>query len=219
MAHDFDTGLPLPIRSLVRAAVIARLAPLLRANGGYLQAVVPFARVIAGGDDTDGHDHAYQMLNGRAPAALVALGSKSYDATSATNAGLWQADLALQVVVFSNNARGLVDRLTLDPVGTADDQADPGIDVMLEHVAELLIGCDLGIGAKVATPRPVSEEHLATSEELSIWSINFAISVTADVALLRDVSRRIALIASTLTATTPAGTSADVVVDQETPIT
>lgn len=217
MSHVFDHGLSLPVRTLVRLAAIARLAPKARANGGYLEAIEPFPYVVQGVRDEDGVDHAFQVLNGRAPAVLIALGDKRFESTSTTQ-HRYQGDLGLQVLIVSNSSRGLLDRLTLDPVAEADDTADPGADVILEHVAELLIGCDLGIGSKVQDPRPVSEEHLGTEEALTLWALNFTISAAASVKPTREQLERLSLIVSTLTAPAAEGVAGDVVVELETEI-
>ena len=216
MAHAFDHGLAAPLRSLVRSAVLALLAPLGKSAGGYLAAIGPFPRTVTSSGDEDAIDHLFEQLGGRAPAVLVALGDQRFESTS-TAVHRWQADLTLQVLVVSNNGRGLVDRLTLDPAGALDDTADPGVEIILEHVAELLVGADLGV-AKAHPPRPVAVHHLGTGDALTLWAIEFAISVAADVRSTRETLDRIELIASTLTATATAGGDGVHTTDQETPI-
>jgi hypothetical protein len=67
MTWTYDSGLPSPIRTLIRNAVIAKLHPLTRAGGGWLEAVIPIGFLIKGPHDELGIDLLWQELGGRAP--------------------------------------------------------------------------------------------------------------------------------------------------------
>lgn len=216
MSHAFDTGLDLPVRSLIRAAVLALLAPKLRPSS-YLAAIVPFPRVIADRHDEDGIDHAMEVLGGRAPAVLVAVGDARFTSTS-TTPYRYQGEHDVQVVALSNSGRGLVDRLTLDAVAEGDDTADPGIDVMLNHVGDLLTGRNLDAGAGIQPPRLVSVTHLETDKKLTLWAINFTVSAPASVRPTREQLERLTLIVTELDATATAGGATVHTVTEETPI-
>lgn len=179
MAHAFDHGLAKPLRTLVRDGVVAALQPLLVSSGGYLLAVEALSSQVRSDDDeTMGRIH--EVLSGRSPAVLVALGGKEY--TEAGNLQhRWSADLTVQVIVFSNHARSLEARLAGDVVSAASDLADPGIDVVLEHVEQLLIGNNLVIGSKAHTLLPQREEEISTDDGQSVWAQTYAIKVSRDV--------------------------------------
>ncbi len=210
MAHAFDHGLAKPLRTLVRNGVVAALAPLLATvgcfggaafdsdafasgpAGGYLKSIGPFAVMIRGREDDVGLDHAFEVLSGRAPAVLVALGDLPFDETGATGHA-WHGDLTVQVLVFSQHARSLEDRLAGgDAAATASNSADPGLEVMLEHVRELLIGNDLGIGPAVWQLRPELEQELGTSKAETLWAQTYRVKVNGSVLEHRTALIRIA---------------------------
>lgn len=180
MAHAFDHGLAKPLRTRVRDAMIGQLAPLLKANGGYLNAVEAFPRTIDGRRDDAAIDQAFELLKGRAPAVFVACGDKSYDPAGMTGY-LYQATLTVQVIFLGNSARSLNSRLAGDVVSAASDTADPGLEVVMEHVEQLLIGRNFSIGTKVHVLVPASEEEIGTEKSESLWAQTYRIAVSRDV--------------------------------------
>lgn len=190
MAQVFDHGLARPLRTLVRDGVVAALQPLLASRGGYLEAVEAFGSVVRT-DDLATIGLVHEALQGRAPAVLVALAGKTYD--EAGNQGRrWAAQLTVQVIVYSHHARSLEARLAGDVVSAASDQADPGMDVMLEHVEEILIDNNLDIGGKAHTLQPVSEDELGAEPGQTLWMQTYQIRVTRDVLDSRVALQRIA---------------------------
>jgi hypothetical protein len=177
-AHVFDTGLAYAQRSLIRDAIVTRLSALLTtaAPSRYLHAVKPIARPYRGEGDEDGAAILVSALLGQAPAIAVALGRKTYEATDAepyTSRGT----IDVAIYVLSKHPRGLVDgRLKTDVAGNAAITADPGIEAMLEHVEELLLGQSLGI-AGVSELRPVDEDEVATADDGTIWEQTYTIGV------------------------------------------
>lgn len=189
MAHVFDHGLAAPLRTLVRDGVAAALHPLLISEGGYLRAVEKYGGVVRT-DDEATIGLVFETLNGRAPAALVALAGKTTE--EAGNQGRrWSGVLTVQVILFSNHGRDMVSRLAADVVGTATMNADPGLDVMLEHVEQLLIDNNLGIGTKAHTLMPVSEDEISSDKEHSIWMQTYQVRVSRDVLDHRTALQRI----------------------------
>jgi hypothetical protein len=142
MAHAYDTGLAKPQRTLIREAVMARLA-LLKKPTLYLQAVVALPLKIQGRSDEEGISSLFEALNGAAPAVAVVLGRGDV-AAAGQSAAHTRKTIELVVYVASNNSRGLVDgRLAGDPASAASNTADPGIETMAEHVSSCSSGSTL----------------------------------------------------------------------------
>jgi hypothetical protein len=175
MAHAYDTGLAMPQRTLVREAVMARLAALKKPFR-YLQAVAAMPLKIQGRSDEEGMGFLFHALSGAAPALAVVLGRGDF-AAAGQNAAHARKTLELVVYVVSTNVRGVVDgRLAGDAAAAASDTADPGIETIVEHVEQLLLGRDLGIDG-VEEIRPVSEDELATGQDVTVWEVVFSIRV------------------------------------------
>lgn len=138
MAHAFDSGLARPQRTLVRDAVIAGLADLRRAAGGYLADVVPLAVPLVFNDGEEAL-HFLDVVRGRSPVAGVALGARDYGAHG-TGATQWRGELEVVVYLASSATRGHVARVAGDVVSDASDQAEPGLEVIAAHVFERLAG-------------------------------------------------------------------------------
>lgn len=190
MAHVFDHGLSKPLRTLVRDGVIAALRPLLLAEGGYLRAVEPYGATLRTDDETT-MALVHEALNGRAPAVLVSLAGKTSEEFGSLGRR-WCGVITVQVILYSNSARSMVARLAGDAASDARDQAEPGLDVMLEHIEELLIDNNLGIGSKAQTLQPISEEEIAADHGDTIWLQTYQIRVSRDVLDHRTAPLRIA---------------------------
>jgi hypothetical protein len=187
MAHAYDTGLAKPQRTLIRQAVMARLA-LLKKPALYLQAVAALPLKIQGRSDEEGLGFLALALNGAAPALAVVLGRGDV-AAAGQNAAHARKTIELVVYVVSNNVRGLVDgRLAGDAASAASDSADPGIETMVEHVEQMLLGFDLGIDG-VEEIRPVSEDELATGQDVTIWEVVFSIRVDRSINHDRSITQ------------------------------
>ena len=169
-AQTYDTGLALPQRTTIRNAVIARLAALktTATPARYVFDVKPLARRFRGEGDEDGMNLLIETFQGSAPAIAVALGRKVYEATDG-DAYLSRATLELAVYAVSKHSRGTVEgRLATDVTGDASVTADPGLEAMLEHIEELLLGQAIGVDG-VSELRPVSEDEVITAADGSIW--------------------------------------------------
>jgi hypothetical protein len=216
MAHQFDTGLARAQRTLVRDGVVAVLSGLLRVNGGYLQAVVPWGGIVRGYTDEVGIDMLHRALNGRAPAIAVALGDRI-----AAPAGIggfnFKADIELVLYHYSNHPRSMTSgRTTIDAAALASDVLDPGLDVQLEHAEDLLIGQRLGgpettnevNEKKRSTPTikrivPTREEELATEAGWTLWAQRYAVQVERTINPHRGVTQMLEEIRTLVRTTDP----------------
>lgn len=68
--------------------------------------------------------------------------------------------------------------------------ADPGIDTVLEHVAELLCRSGLGIPT-VYELRPLSEDEVVTGADFAVWEQRYALRVQRDNDTNRGIIRRV----------------------------
>lgn len=186
MAHSFDTGLARSQRSLLRAGAVELLAGLLRPTG-YLAAVVPFGGIVRGYTDGLGIEQLQQALVGRSPGVAIALGDRTSKA-SGIGGFEYQADLELLAYFYSNHPRDLeLGRHESDIAGLASDTADPGLDVIMEHVEELLVGQRAGGAKSIKQVRPVREEELLTNSEGTFWVQRYAVTLNRHINAHRGV--------------------------------
>lgn len=190
MAHSFDTGRPRAQRTLIRDRAVTLLSGLLRANGGYLQAVAPFGGVVRSYQDPpEIIDELWNTLNGRAPAIAIALGDWAGGAAGMGGFNL-KGDLELLVYFFTNHARDLeLGRHSIDAVALASDTADPGLDVMMEHASELLIGQYGDVSPTIKQLRLNREEEIRTELGFALWVQRYAITVTRTINPHRGVTQ------------------------------
>lgn len=203
MPHAFDTGLARPQRTLIRDGAVTLLSGLLRANGGYLQAVVPWGGVVRSYQDDVGIEQLYEALQGRAPAVAIALGDR---ASSPAGMGGFNftGDVELLAYHFSNHPRDLeLGRLAPDVVALADVTADPGLDVQLEHVEELLVGQRCGASATIKSIVPVREEELRTENGLTLWLQRYSVTVARKINANRGVTQLLEELHSKIRTTDP----------------
>lgn len=216
MAHAFDTGLPRAQRTLIRAGVVDALSPLLRANGGYLHVVVPWAGIVRGYTDEVGIDLLKQALLGRTPSIAVALGDR---VAEPAGVGGYNFKATIELILYhcAAHARSITDgRAAIDVVGTASNTADPGLDVQMEHAEELLIGQRLGAAATTnpigeinraakAIKRivPTREEELVTESGWTLWQQRYSVQVDRVIDPHRGVTQLLEEIRSFVRTTDP----------------
>lgn len=191
MAHAFDTGLTRAQRTLIRAGAVSLLAPLLRSAGGYLQAIIPWGGVVRSYQDLEGIDLLWAAFNGRAPSVAIALGDR---VPSPAGMGGFNFTSKLELVAYhySNHPRDLESgRLEIDVAGLAANTADPGLDVMMEHVEELLIGQRCGASATIKQIRPTREEELRSENGYSLWAQRYEVQVERTINPNRGISQLI----------------------------
>lgn len=189
MTHEFDSGLTLPQRTIIRRAAVQILSPLKRANGGYLADVKRFGGVVR--TYTDEPDiELLQKALGFTPAIGVALATRQFrNAAIQTGRGISDprsrqqpqaiSELQLLLYIASQHGRdGLSGRHEMDSVAEVDDKADPGIDVIMEHAIELMHGTYPT--ATVGTVKQIEisqEEELATLPAVTIWLQTYRITL------------------------------------------
>jgi hypothetical protein len=195
MPHAFDHGLAKPLRTLVREGVIARLARLGVAVGGYLQAIVPLGSAIRGQEDQDGLDFLRVALNGRVPAVAVSLGAQTFN-PAGQGGYQYKPILDVHVYVVTNNLRSREARQAADVVAIADVTKDPGVDIMLEHVSELLIGHQIASsaapkGQQILELRQTREYEIFNDNSLAVWESTFTVALSREINQKRDVTTAI----------------------------
>lgn len=184
--QQFDTGLARPQRTLIRQHIAAALAPMLKLNGGYLHKIGVLPRPLRGRDE-DELGLLVSAVLGRSPCVLVALGAKSYESIG-LDATEELGELEVAIYAVSSNARSFVEgRLEQDAAATSSANADPGIETMLEHCEQLLLGQGLGLST-AHEMRGRTEEEVYTFEEYTVWEQTYALKVSRDI----NVSRAIA---------------------------
>jgi hypothetical protein len=222
MAHRFDSGLARAQRRLIREAIIDQLEQLIiatkpaaNADGAaedkFVVAVLPLAAPIQF-DGATLEGHLLETLQGATPAILVALGNRRYD-SAGTDARQWRGALDVHVYCVTHHARSLVDRLAGDVVSDANDAADPGLEVLLDHVFTRLAGHPL-TEQRAGELRPVSEELVYTGDDYTVAEVRFTANVTSNVNKDRDRTVLVEVIKATHTDVV-AGDPSDVVAESE----
>lgn len=210
MAHAYDTGLAVPMRTAIRNAITAKLAPLLKrqtppAPAKYLQAIKTVARPMRGQGDEEGKDLVANALLGQAPAIAIALGKLPAEQADTTRT-IYQGELEVALYMISEHARGVEEgRLYGDAISAADDTADPGIWTVLEHARERIAGAHLGI-AGVEEPLFVDEDEVVTAADATIWEQRYSISLTIVINHARETTD---IATSIESRTTPDGVNPD----------
>lgn len=175
--QKFDTGLFRAQRSAVRESIAARLAPLLKANGRYVRKIGNLPRPLKGHDEEELGFLANEV-QGNAPCIVVALGRKEYQSAGMDiPATQFRGELEVAIYVASANSRAFVEgRLAQDVPAMSDATADPGIETMLEHIEELLIGQMIDLKG-TADMRPISEDEVFTGGDYSVWEQRYTLLV------------------------------------------
>lgn len=185
--HKFDTGLHRAQRTEIRQALIERITGALgKVEGGYLRAVVSIPRPLKN-DSAEEIGLIYDRVQGQQPCVAIALGRKEYQADGMDIPAVnFRGYIDLAIYAISGNLRERVDgRLATDVSGAADVTADPGVDIILEHLEEVLLGQELDLKT-VYELRPVSEDELATFADVAIWEQRYLIGVDRSIDPDRD---------------------------------
>lgn len=196
MAWIFDSGLQRPTRTLVRQAVLAKLQPLLKPTG-FCSAIIEVGFPIVNAHDDLGIDLLEKELINRTPAIAVATCDCHDSPAGAPDRSLGK--LEVELYFFSTHRRGTTQgRTTGDAVAAARDNADPGLDVMMQLAWQLLFDAPMVLDD--ARPRsqqraqPMkrsSEQHVITTEQHTIWKQTWSTQVTYDANLYRDVTQKL----------------------------
>lgn len=202
--HEFDTGLPKPQRTLIREGIAARLQPLLKELGGYLGAIVELPAMMRDSRNDDDREMIFRAFNGRSPSIGIALGRRRTEA-SGTLATEARGTIEVGIYIASQHSRDHVKgRLAADIVATGDAEAtpmlvanlsaDPGIEVMLEHVEQLLLGHSLededgDALATIGELRATDEDEAGTADDLTVWEQKYEIAVERVINPARNVTQ------------------------------
>lgn len=196
MTWAFDSGLPKPIRTLVRNAVLAKLAPLAKPTG-FLEALVPLGYDIAGPHDDHNIDMLVEELHGRSPAIAVAL-CDCHDSPAGAP-GFSKGALVVELYFVSSHLRDMTDgRVAGDPVAAASDAADPGLEVIMQLAWQLLFNAPMVLDdTKVDSKQRaqplirVSETPIGSMKDFTLWKQKYTTQITLDVNLYRDVIQQL----------------------------
>lgn len=187
MSHQFNTGLEVPQRTLLRRAAVQILSALKRSAGGYLADVKSFGGIVR--TYTDEPDiELLQKALGNTPSIGVALGMREFHVLAIGNnssgnrlGGSGQALSECQLFLYFANQHGrdgLTGRHEADSVALADDGADPGLDITMEHAIELMHGqypsVTTGTVKQIQIQR---EEELATLPTVTLWLQTYRVSM------------------------------------------
>lgn len=177
MTHVFDTAAPLPQRTIVRRGVVELLSKLTRANGGYLHSVKGFGSIVRTYTDEQGVEFLQKQLAGT-PSIGVMLATRTFETLGI---GKRQALSDLQIVLFfatQHGRDGVIGRHEADPVALANDTADPGLDVIMEHAIELMHGSLIaGSGGTVKNIEIKLEQELDSSGPMTIWMQTYEVKL------------------------------------------
>jgi hypothetical protein len=203
VAHAFDTGLASAQRTLVRSGAVTLLAGLL-APVGYLQAVIPWGGIIRGYTDEVGIELLWAAFAGRAPSIAIALGDAVLKPVGIGGFN-FVAELELVAYHHSNHPRDPhLGRLAIDVAGLASNAADPGLDVMMEHAQELLVGQRCGASATIKQIVPTREEELRTENEFTLWAQRYDVTIARKINPNRGLTQLLEEIRTSVRTTDPA---------------
>lgn len=176
MSHSFDTGLSQPQRTVLRRGVLEVLAPLKRPNG-YLADVLAFGGVVRSYTDEPDIELLMKAM-GRTPSIAVQLATRDFQQLGI---GGKQAMSEVQLLLYfaSQHSRDLMDgRHEADVVALANDHADPGLDIMMEHALELMHGTyPTLLSLTIKQIRIKREEELATLPTMTIWLQTYGVTL------------------------------------------
>ena len=190
MAHQFDTGQSAPQRTRLEQGVVSLLSGLKKSNGGYLVEVMAFPFTLdTVGDEDDVRQ--FVMALSRAPSIAVHVGERM-DEPGGIGGYSFRGEFDLHVYFSSNNMRSSqVGRLEIDTAGLANDQADPGLHIILEHARELVIGkyATTPVGADIKQARPFRERAIVTFQQITIWEQLYKVKVMTQIDEFRTVAQ------------------------------
>lgn len=200
MAHQFDTGQSAPQRTRLEQGVVSLLSGLKRSAGGYLVEVRPYAFTMESAADEESVSQFVMELS-RAPSIAVHVGERT-DEPGGIGGFSYKGEFDLHVYLSSNNMRNhQVGRMQIDTAGVANDQADPGLHVIMEHVRELVVGryATAPVAADIKQARPFRERAIVTLQQITIWEQLFKVKVMTQLDEFRTVAQLLTSIRSRIT--------------------
>jgi hypothetical protein len=174
----FDSGLALPMRTTVRRGAVQLLEPLLRSNGGFLAAVIPWGGIVRGYTDDEGIELLWTALKGAQPAIAIACGDRVSE-PAGTGGFNYVSELELVAYHYSQHAQDLtVGRLEINAAAIANPLLDPGLEWIMERTEELIVGQRAGSTAVVKRIVPTREEELRTIAEFSLFAQRYTVTLS-----------------------------------------
>lgn len=218
MAHEFATGANAPQRTRIERGVVSLLSGLKRSNGGYLVEVLPFAFTM---ETATSSDDVAQFVNAMSRAPSIAVHTADREDT-VTGIGGFSSKATIDLLVYfsSNNARNQqIGRMQIDTAGVADDRADPGLHVAMEHARELIVGQRAGApGDDIKQVLPWREQEVITAQPITIWLQTYRVTVNTRLDEFRTVEQLLTSLRMRLTTERneplpPAGSVAQTTID------
>lgn len=184
MAHVFDSGLAAPQRTLTRAALVAALGDLLKSAGSYLADVEPITSPLSFDREAD-EQYFHDLVRGRSPLVLIGLGARAFDPINGGEA--WHGLIDAHVYCCSSARRSHLARVEGDVASAASDQAEPGLEVVAEHVLERLAGRQLR-DVVAGTVRPQREALVYLGQAYSVIEQVYQLDLVTTVNPSRDLT-------------------------------
>ncbi len=193
--QTFDTGLTHGTRRLIREAVVAKLVPLTKGAGKYLERVVEFPSPFRE-TDPDLFNMMVDLVTGSSCVAAVACGRRDF-AGVAGGREEGRAELTVHVYIASRHTAGTLQRQAGTAAAELDVTRDPGLDAVLDQVYELLKGADLGI--EIAGELQAENEDLAWfASDVAMWEQTYKVGHQFNINRLRGLTRLATVIETTL---------------------
>lgn len=177
MSHVFDNDLATPQRTLLETGAVTILSDLARANGGYLADVIAFPGIVRAYTDEDGIQNLLKEFS-RTPMIGVATATREFQTTAlGGRQAISECELLLYIAT-QHSRSALSGRQHADVVALADDTADPGLHVVMQHALELMHGAYpqalIGTIKQIAIKR---EQELVTAEKITIWLQTYRVTL------------------------------------------
>jgi hypothetical protein len=122
---------------------------------------------------------------GQLPGVLVALGRKLYSPHGVGLSTHFRTEIDVHVYICSDNERSLLARVEQDAGSIGDNRRDPGVDVILEHVEELLVGYQISSTVDTSETiyrlEPVDEDELDAGAGFTMWAQTYRVAVEREV--------------------------------------
>ncbi len=203
-SRAFNSGAAKPQRTLIQQGAIDVLSDLKR-PAGYLVDVIPWGAVVRTHTDDEGVAMLVDALAGRAPAIAVATGDRTTE-PAGVGGLVGRSTIELLIYHASSHARSLQrGRQESDVTALANLRADPGLHVILEHAAELLVGQRCGASTAIKQIRADTEVELATTPAVTIWLQTYQITVVSRATEYRTAQQLLGSLAFDLGPTQPPG--------------
>jgi len=151
--------------------------------------VLPFAFTMETATSSDDVAQFVSALS-RAPSIAVHTADRE-DVVTGIGGFSSKATIDLLIYFSSNNARNQqIGRMQIDTAGSADDRADPGLHVAMEHARELLVGQRAGApGDDIKQVLPWREQEVITAQPITIWMQTYRVTVNTRLDEFRTVDQ------------------------------